>query len=36
VNVSVTEKGTVVEGLPDNLELVTEPRHPLTAATPSV
>jgi glycogen debranching enzyme len=36
VDVSVTEKGTVVEGLPEGLALVTEPRSPLTAATPSV
>ncbi len=35
VDVSVTEKGTVVDGLPDGLELVTEPRNPMTAATPS-
>ncbi len=33
VNVSVTEKGTVVDGLPDGIELVSEPRRPLTAAT---
>ncbi|HUR77417.1 MAG TPA: glycogen debranching N-terminal domain-containing protein [Acidimicrobiales bacterium] len=35
VDVSVTEKGTIVEGLPDGIELVTEPRNPITAQTPS-
>jgi glycogen debranching enzyme len=35
VDVSITEKGTTVEGLPDGIELVTEPRNPLTAQTPS-
>ncbi|HVV36231.1 MAG TPA: glycogen debranching N-terminal domain-containing protein [Acidimicrobiales bacterium] len=35
VTVLVTEKGTEVEGLPDGIELVTEPRDPMTAQTPS-
>ncbi|MEY2474096.1 MAG: hypothetical protein QOK28_3425 [Actinomycetota bacterium] len=35
VNVSVTEKGTTVEGLPAGIELVTEPRNPMTAQTPT-
>jgi glycogen debranching enzyme len=35
VNVSVTEKGAEVEGLPDGIELVTEPRNPMTAQTPT-
>jgi glycogen debranching enzyme len=35
VEVTVTEKGTEVEGLPDGIELVTEPRNPMTAQTPT-
>jgi hypothetical protein len=35
VNVSVTEKGAEVEGMPEGIELVTEPRNPMTAQTPT-
>ena len=35
VTVIVDETGTTVEGLPDGIKLVTEPRDPLTAATPA-
>lgn len=33
VNVVIDTKGTSVDGLPEAIELVTEPRQPLTAAT---